>query len=703
MFIKVFCVKFESLFFWSVTSQFVLCFQLELYMHLKTTFVTTENGKFKAFFCFFILFFSYSNAQQISSIEKMASYGYDKRFSDSASCKKMQLLALDLAKKKKNIDDEVICYSYLALTQRRLLHLKEFTRYADTAYILAQKSNKIRVKAFASLAMGALKSYIDDKPQALDNLLKAYELFSSIKAHDQCAKIASDISYLFSPSSPEKVKKYAKEALYHAAKAGDPESQLYARLAFGGYLTDQLDSGHNENWSVGVNFFKETIALAEKNTSKIVSKSNIGIAYVNLADLYSKGPKPIDEKALLSNLEKATAIAKKYNIKIIYRSAIGLQGMYYTEKGNYAKAELLFIEGIKYQLSLPYTDNYLLATFYSCLKEVSIKRKDYHAYYAYDTLYTKYNQLKYNESTQKLLQNADARYESSKKMERIKQLELENELEQKNKLLGYGIAGVLLIGLVFMFRSYYYRQRYYLNREEVLKQEQANSDLKVQLMEKETMENLAARLSLERRLLRSQMDPHFIFNALGNIQSMILQKDTIPAVSYLNKFAKLTRQILEQSRKETISLEEEIGTLKNYIELQQLRLNNNFDYAIVCDETVEEDVLIPPLLIQPFIENAVEHGLKPKPKEEKGLLEIYFSQQTDLKNLICTIKDNGIGLNASRKLKTNENHQSLSTTITDERLTKMQKEYPNAGFQVLERSSESNETGCIVIINIPIV
>ncbi len=657
----------------------------------------------KWLFCLLILFFSNLNAQQMSSIEKIAAYGYSKRFSDSSASKKIQLQALALAKKKNNIDDEVICYSYLALTQRRLLHLKEFARYADTAFILAEKTNKIRVKAFASLAQGTLKSYIEDKPQALDHLLKAYELFSKIKAHDQCAKIASDISYLFSPASPEKVKKYAEEALQHAAKAGDPESQLYARLAYGGYLTDRLDSGYKAEWITALNFFKETVALAEKNTSQIVSKSNIGIAYINLADLYSKGPKPIDETAMLNNLRKATVIAQKYNVKIIYRSAIGLQGMYFTEKGEYAKAELLFIEGIKYQLSLPYTDNYLLATFYSCLKDVSIKRNDYKAYYGYDTLYAKYNQLKYNESTQKLLQNADARYESSKKLERIKQLELENELQQKNKLLGYGIAGVLLIGLIFMFRSYYFRQRYYLNREEVLKQEQANNDLKIQLMEKETIENLAARLSLERRLLRSQMDPHFIFNALGNIQSMILQQDTIPAVSYLNKFAKLTRQILEQSRKETISLEEEIGTLKNYIELQQLRLNNSFDYEIICDESVEYDILIPPLLLQPFIENAVEHGLKPKSKDEKGILEIHFTQQTDQKNLICTIKDNGIGLAASRKLKINKNHQSLSTTITDERLAKMQKEHPNAGFKVLEREAKNGESGCIVIINIPIL
>ena len=643
------------------------------------------------------------HAQKASSIEKMAAYGYSKRFSDTASCKKMQQLALNLAKKKNNIDDKIICYSYLALTQRRLLHLKEFSHYADSAYYLSGKTNKIRPKAYAFLAMGTLKSYIDEKQQAIQYLLASYKLFEKATAHDHCAKIASDISYLFSPASPTKVEKYAREALKHASKAGDNESILHARLAFGSHLTDDLETENTAKWQKALAFFNATVIFAEKNASTIVSKSNIGIAYINLADLYSKGPKPIDEKSFLKNLEKATVIAKQYNIRIIYRSAIGLQGFHYTEKGDYAKAELLFREGIKYQQCLPYTDNYLLATFYDCLKDVAAKRKDFEAYYSYDIEYAKYNQLKYDESTQKILQNADVRYESSKKIERIKQLELENELVQKNKLLGYGIAGVLLIGLVFMFRSYYYRQRYYQNREDFMKQEQANSELKVQLMEKETIENLAATLSLERRLLRSQMDPHFIFNALGNIQSMILQKDTLPAVSYLNKFAKLTRQVLEQSRKETISLDEEISTLKNYIELQQLRLNNGFEYRIECDDTVEKDTLIPPLLIQPFIENAVEHGLKPQAKEIKGLITIHFAQHNNEKKLVCTIKDNGIGLAASRKLKLKDNHESLSTKITDERLSKMQKENPYAGFQVLERDSATDESGCIVILNIPIL
>jgi len=672
-------------------------------MHQISTSILDKNRKLKLLLSllFSFLWATSIQAQNISAVEKMAAKGYAKRFSDTVACLKIQQQALQLAIKNKSKEDEIISYAYMAMTQRRLLHLKDFLHYADTAYFLAQKVKNVRAKAHAAAAMGSLKSYIDDKPQALNYLLDSYKLFSKIKAHDQCAKIASDISYLFSPASPTKVEKYAREALNHAEKSGDPESQMYARLAFGSFLTDNIETEGIKDWESTLKFFQETVSLAEKNEAKIVSKSNIGIAYINLADLYTKGPQPINEKAFLQNLEKATVIAKKYNVKIIYRSAIGLKGFYYTQKRDYIKAELLFIDGIKYQKSLPYTDNYLLATFYDCLKDVSVKRKDFEAYYGYDTLFTKYNQLKYKESTQSMLQNADARYESSKKMERIKQLELENELEQQNKLLGYGIAGVLLIGLVFMFRSYHYRQRYYQNREDFLQQEQANSELKMQLMEKETIENLSARLSLERRLLRSQMDPHFIFNALGNIQSMILQKDTVPAVSYLNKFAKLTRQVLEQSRKETISLEEEINTLKNYIELQQLRLNHGFDYVIECADEVERNILIPPLLIQPFIENAVEHGLKPQENHIKGLIEIYFEMDENESNLICTIKDNGIGLAASKKLKINDTHESLSTTITDERLTKMKKENPNAGFKVIERDNVTDGQGCIVILNIP--
>ncbi len=614
------------------------------------------------------------------------------------------MAALQTAQETGNKEDEAICSAYLALTHKRLLHFKEFVKYAERSYDIAGSVKSNRAKAFSSWAMGSLKSYIDDKSQALHFFLEAYTLFSAMKAYDQCSKIGADISYIFSPDSPEKVKKYADEGLSYAEKSGNPENILHARLAVGSYLSDLIAAGETDRWQEAVAFFKQTIAFIEKNETKIDSKSNIGIAYINLAALYMNGPKPIDEHSFLSALEKALAIGKHYGIKSVYRSSIGLRGQLYMEKGEYRTAEKLFKEGIDYQKSLPYKDNYLLAVFYECLKNIAAEKKDYKAYLEYDTFFIKYNKLKYDESTQQILQNADAKYESEKKIARIQQLEQENKLQKKNKLLGYGISAVLLAGLIFMYRSYYFRQRYHQKREDFLHQQQTNNELKMELLEKETLENLAEKLSLERRLLQSQMDPHFIFNALGNIQGMILRKDTDLAVLYLGKFAKLSRRVLEQSRMETITLEEEIQTLENYIELQQLRLNQSFDYQILCDESIDRQISVPPLLIQPFVENAVEHGLKPLPLSQKGLLTISFEEKADENLLLCIIKDNGIGLTESRKNKTDDSHRSLSTKITDERLLLMLKESSHAKLEVRELTLEKDGTqGCMVILYIPIL
>ncbi|MDN3693035.1 histidine kinase [Chryseobacterium tructae] len=614
------------------------------------------------------------------------------------------MTALQTSQKAESKEDEAICSAYLALTHKRLLHLKEFTKYAEKSYDIAKSLKSNRAKAFANAAMGYLKSYTDDKSKALTFFLEAYALFNTIQSYDQSAKLGADISYLFSPNSPEKVKKYADEGLSYAEKSGNPESILHARLAVGNYLSDLIASGKTDRWQEALSFFIQTIAFIEKNEAKIDSKSNIGVAYINLAALYMNDPKPIDEKSFLSALEKALVIGKQYGIKSVYRSSMGLRGQFYVSKGDYRMAESLFKEGISYQQNLPYKDNYLLAAFYECLKNIAAEEKDYKAYLEYDTFFIKYNKLKYDESTQQILQNADAKYESEKKIARIQQLEQENKLQKQNQLLGYGISAVLFIGLIFMYRSYYFRQRYHQKREDFLQQQQANNELKMELLEKETLENLAEKLSLERRLLQSQMDPHFIFNALGNIQGMILRKDTDLALLYLGKFAKLSRRVLEQSRMETITLEEEILTLENYIELQQLRLNQSFDYQIQCDDSIDQQLHIPPLLIQPFVENAIEHGLKPLEAFQKGALFITFEEKPLENLLICTIKDNGIGLSASRKQKTDDSHSSLSTKITDERLLLMLENNSSAKLKVRELTiAQDGQQGCLVTLYIPIL
>jgi len=174
-------------------------------------------------------------------------------------------------------------------------------------------------------------------------------------------------------------------------------------------------------------------------------------------------------------------------------------------------------------------------------------------------------------------------------------------------------------------------------------------------------------LSLEQKLLRSQMNPHFIFNSLSSIQSFIFENNPIEAGSYLSRFAELIRSILYNSREEFITLENEIKTLKNYFELQQLRYNHKFDFEIDVDpEIFPEEISIPPMIAQPFIENAVEHGIKYI--EDKGLISVSFTLMDD--SILLIVGDNGIGIKAAKNLKNKKasEHKSLATVITRERI-----------------------------------
>jgi len=170
-------------------------------------------------------------------------------------------------------------------------------------------------------------------------------------------------------------------------------------------------------------------------------------------------------------------------------------------------------------------------------------------------------------------------------------------------------------------------------------------------------------LQLKHQLLRNQMSPHFIFNALIAIQSFVYKNEPKKAGKYLSFFAKLIRAILENSRTEYISLSKEIQWLENYLNLQLLRFNHKFSFNVKIDEDIDiESLLIAPMLTQPFIENALEHGLKNI--THPGVLDIQFILENDL--LIVKIQDNGIGIGAK---KTEESeHVSLATKITKERL-----------------------------------
>lgn len=179
--------------------------------------------------------------------------------------------------------------------------------------------------------------------------------------------------------------------------------------------------------------------------------------------------------------------------------------------------------------------------------------------------------------------------------------------------------------------------------------------LKIQQMRSEI-------LQLESKALQSQMNPHFVFNSLNSIQSFISAGDSFKSEVYLSKFSALLRKTLDHSRADKISLSKEIDHLRNYLELEKLRFPDTLSYRIEEAGDLERDlIMVPPMLVQPFVENAIVHGLGPK--KGGGEVIVRFSSDGET-SLICTITDNGVGRSPEPK----NMHDSLGSSIVEKRL-----------------------------------
>lgn len=202
------------------------------------------------------------------------------------------------------------------------------------------------------------------------------------------------------------------------------------------------------------------------------------------------------------------------------------------------------------------------------------------------------------------------------------------------------------------------------------------------------------------QLLRSQLNPHFLFNALSSIQMFLINKGQgIEALEYLSKFAKLMRRILENSRENYVSLENEVITLRHYLDLQKIRFDNKFNYQIEIEtESSPTEIMIPPMFAQPFIENSLEHGISEK---EDGRIEISFFESDGFLKFI--VEDNGVGITRSTKLRENISHKSLATIITQDRIELLRKQLKkNIRFSISDRQENGHIIGTKVLFELPI-
>jgi len=245
------------------------------------------------------------------------------------------------------------------------------------------------------------------------------------------------------------------------------------------------------------------------------------------------------------------------------------------------------------------------------------------------------------------------------------------------------VALVIVFSIVFLFVTFN-------NRKNKLIQEQLESKLS----------NQKRQHDLELNALRAQMNPHFVHNSLNAIQYYIQLNEVEKSEDYLAKFSKLMRLFFEYSRKQSISLENELKLLNNYLEIEELRFEENLEYTVEVDNKLDtEDVFLPPMILQPILENAVNHGIFHK--KGKGTLELKFIYISNTSFKVEVI-DNGIGVNKARELSKNKTHTHTehSSFVLEERLVLL-KESNNwdIDFTILDRSNhEDNVTGTRVTL-----
>ncbi len=271
-----------------------------------------------------------------------------------------------------------------------------------------------------------------------------------------------------------------------------------------------------------------------------------------------------------------------------------------------------------------------------------------------------------------------ARFQTERYEQQLVLLEKDNSLKdsqlRNNRLILFGTI-IILLFILFLVILFFRQQRLRADQE---------------------------KLQLKQRLLRSQMNPHFIFNSLASIQNFIVKQDDTRASIYLSRFSDLVRSILNNSLRDQITLEDELNTIEDYLELQKIRFPEKFDYTIEVDENIDpENMFIPPMLAQPFIENAIEHGIKHK--EIKG--NIYVRFKLNESKIFYEVEDDGIGREKAQEIlmKYDKNHESLATVITRDRIKVQNKKFKRKILMnIIDLKNDRDEaTGTKVIFEIP--
>lgn len=495
---------------------------------------------------------------------------------------------------------------------------------------------------------------------ALDYFLKALDTHESSENSEGIAQTYNSIGILYMAW------KDYNTSLDYYNKSLKIYTGLKAELKIADVLNNiGLIHKYQEDYATALKYFEESLLLRQKGNdeNKIASSfHNIGIIYNATADY----------KTALQYYNKAYEIWKKLDYKKDIATSLNAIGNVYLNLGDNKKADEFFTEGLSIALEINNTQMVISLYENLCLNYSEMGNHEKFRDYYY--IYLNYYDSVYNIEKHQNLLELQTKYETEKNQQKIKSLNQEikiKNLQARNTKLFLTfliISIILMIGFGYLF---------YRNRK-------TSSELRI--------------TDLNQRLLRLQMNPHFIFNSLGAIQEYIYKEDALKAGTYLSNFSKLMRSILEFSKRDYILLSEEIEMLEYYIELQKLRFKDGFKHIIDIDEETDPDfVCIPPMLLQPFVENSIEHGLKKSDPNSEIIIQI----KSKANILDIQIHDNGIGFEESfNNKKPKKDHKSRALEITNERLKSLNKtKISNSSIEISEKSTG----GTTVSLKIPLM
>ncbi|RXR21987.1 tetratricopeptide repeat-containing sensor histidine kinase [Flavobacterium stagni] len=386
-------------------------------------------------------------------------------------------------------------------------------------------------------------------------------------------------------------------------------------IAFGIALSEsnigeELIRDHQQNEALP--YLLSSMQLSEKNGFT----NFLGQIYKNIGEIYWLQKNTV--KAI-QFMEKAVAICKKINDQNSLLHSTQLLHTYLGKTGSYVKA------------------------YNTALDFIAV------------------NDSVNNAEKQKTITEISTQYETEKKEARIRALTQQQKITDLENQRNKSLVWFLIIGIITLITvAYLLFKRYKVKKQNELLQISLEETQKTLLAEKKASES-------ELKALKSQMNPHFIFNALNSIQEQFMFGDKKIANEQMGNFTYLTRQILSISGKKKIPLSTEVEVLTKYLELEKMRFDSDFEYTITVEENIDEEYTeLPPMLIQPFVENSIKHGLLHQKGLKKVVIDFALNEEETI--LQCTIEDNGIGREAAAKIKNKNNHNSYSTNSIAQRL-----------------------------------